>query len=86
MVRLTRTQDSESSRFAKEHVDPLVYDMVRGAGGSISAEHGIGQLKTSHLRHTKDAVELDLMRLIKNAFDPGNILNPGKLLEDPRRE
>ena len=49
-------------------------------GGSISAEHGIGQMKREELAHVKSDVELDLMRKIKAALDPKGILNPGKVL------
>jgi FAD/FMN-containing dehydrogenase len=48
--------------------------------GSISAEHGISRLKRDLLRHAKQPLELELMRKIKQAFDPNGILNPGKLL------
>jgi FAD/FMN-containing dehydrogenase len=54
-------------------------DLVRDFSGSISAEHGIGQLKLDELAHYAAAVELDAMRAIKRAFDPGNIMNPGKI-------
>jgi FAD/FMN-containing dehydrogenase len=57
-----------------------VYDTVVDMGGSISAEHGIGQLRRTELAHVKSAVEMDLMRRIKAALDPKGILNPGKLL------
>jgi FAD/FMN-containing dehydrogenase len=57
-------------------VHALVVDMH----GSISAEHGIGQMKREELAHVKSDVELDLMRKIKAAFDPRGILNPGKVL------
>jgi D-lactate dehydrogenase (cytochrome) len=59
----------------------IVHDIVAEMGGSISAEHGIGRLKTAELVHYKDAVELDLMRQLKQAFDPAGIMNPGKVLE-----
>jgi FAD/FMN-containing dehydrogenase len=49
-------------------------------GGSISAEHGIGRMKRALLPRVKSAVEMDMMRAIKQAFDPKAILNPGKLL------
>ncbi len=58
----------------------LVHDQVARHGGSISAEHGIGQLKREENRHYKSAVELALMRSIKAALDPLGIMNPGKLL------
>ncbi len=49
-------------------------------GGSISAEHGIGQLKAGELQRVKSAVEIDIMRRIKSALDPKGILSPGKVL------
>jgi FAD/FMN-containing dehydrogenase len=58
----------------------LVHDQVARHGGSISAEHGIGQLKLEENRHYKSAVELALMRSIKAALDPLGIMNPGKVL------
>jgi FAD/FMN-containing dehydrogenase len=57
-----------------------VHDLVARTGGSISAEHGIGQMKRDALPHFKSAVELELMRKIKSALDPNGILNPGKVL------
>jgi D-lactate dehydrogenase (cytochrome) len=61
-------------------VKRAVHDMVRDFGGSFSAEHGIGQLKIDELARYAPAVELDLMRAIKRALDPRDILNPGKVL------
>ncbi|HEX5639390.1 MAG TPA: FAD-binding oxidoreductase [Burkholderiaceae bacterium] len=58
----------------------LVHDQVARHGGSISAEHGIGQLKREENRHYKSAVELALMRSIKATLDPLGIMNPGKVL------
>ncbi|HEU4856307.1 MAG TPA: FAD-binding oxidoreductase [Rhodanobacteraceae bacterium] len=58
----------------------LVHDRVHVVGGSISAEHGVGQLKRDMLPRYKDPVELALMRRIKNALDPQGIMNPGKVL------
>ena len=57
-----------------------VHDVVRAFGGSISAEHGIGQLKRDELLETAPPVGIDLMRRIKAAFDPAGIMNPGKLI------
>ena len=57
-----------------------MHAIVVDLGGSISAEHGIGQMKRAELARVKSAVELDLMRRIKAAFDPKGILNPGKVL------
>jgi FAD/FMN-containing dehydrogenase len=58
----------------------IVHDLVAAAGGSISAEHGIGQYKRDELVRYKSPVELDLMRAIKAALDPAGIFNPGKVL------
>jgi len=58
----------------------VIHDMVRDFGGSFSAEHGIGRLKVGELERYTPAVELDLMRAVKRAFDPNGILNPGKVL------
>jgi FAD/FMN-containing dehydrogenase len=57
-----------------------VHDVVLSLNGSISAEHGIGQMKVAELAQVKGAVAMDLMRGIKKAFDPKGILNPGKVL------
>lgn len=61
-------------------VDAAVYGVVRELQGSISAEHGIGQLKREFLGHSRTPEELELMRTIKHALDPRGILNPGKVL------
>ncbi|WP_394658339.1 FAD-binding oxidoreductase [uncultured Novosphingobium sp.] len=57
-----------------------VHDLVTQWGGSISAEHGIGQLKRDELARLGDPVQLELMRRIKHALDPNGLLNPGKLI------
>lgn len=61
-----------------EDLNRVVHDIVVAHGGSISAEHGIGVLKREEGRRYKSAVELDLMRRIKQAIDPAGIMNPGK--------
>jgi FAD/FMN-containing dehydrogenase len=57
-----------------------VYDSVHRHGGTISAEHGLGQLKVDEAAHYKSDVELRLMRALKAALDPLNLMNPGKVL------
>ena len=61
-------------------VSRLVYDLVIAAGGSISAEHGIGQMKRDTYLRTAPAARLSVQRAIKAALDPAGIMNPGKLL------
>ena len=58
----------------------IVHDLVIEMGGTLSAEHGIGQLRRDELKHYKPTVEFDLMMLIKQSIDPNQIMNPGKLL------
>ena len=57
-----------------------VHDIVADMNGSFSAEHGIGRLKVEELVHYRSALELGLMRRIKHAIDPDNVMNPGKIL------
>jgi FAD/FMN-containing dehydrogenase len=61
-------------------INRIVHDAVAAHGGSISAEHGIGQQKRAELARYKDPNELALMRTIRRAFDPHGIMNPGKML------
>ncbi len=63
-------------------LDADILGLVRDAGGSISAEHGIGLLKRSHLHLSRSPGEIALMRELKRLFDPRGILNPGKVLPD----
>jgi FAD/FMN-containing dehydrogenase len=58
----------------------IVYALLDEMHGSISAEHGLGQMKRDEITRHKSAVELDLMRTIKKALDPQGIMNPGKVL------
>jgi FAD/FMN-containing dehydrogenase len=71
--------------FLAEHekqVNTLVYDSVAAFKGSISAEHGVGSMKVEQLEKYKSPVALDLMRAIKRALDPQNLLNPGRVVRD----
>lgn len=65
---------------AEDVAHTIVYRSVTACGGSISAEHGIGQLKRDALREHKDPVALALMRQIKAALDPTGQMNPGRIL------
>ncbi|OEC96607.1 MULTISPECIES: FAD-binding oxidoreductase [unclassified Rhizobium] len=62
-------------------MNKIVHGLVLQYGGSISAEHGIGQLKRDELASIRSDIEIDLMRRIKTAFDPAGIMNPGKVLK-----
>jgi FAD/FMN-containing dehydrogenase len=61
-------------------INALVYDSVEKFRGSISAEHGVGSLKIEKLEHHKSPVALGLMRNIKHALDPKNLMNPGRVI------
>ncbi|MGH8395920.1 MAG: FAD-binding oxidoreductase, partial [Pseudomonas sp.] len=76
---LDSTVDEHMRNYAE--LSLLVHDSAHAHGGSISAEHGIGQRKVGLLGRYKSPVELDLMRRIKRALDPKNLLNPGKVIE-----
>jgi len=79
---LNQAPGSDSNTFlAREPaIKRAIHDLVREFGGSFSAEHGIGRLKVEELEHYASAVEIDLMRAVKQALDPNGVLNPGKVL------
>jgi len=64
----------------RDEVNAIVYEIVDALAGSISAEHGLGQLKRDAIRSHKSALELELMRSVKQALDPQGLMNPGKVL------
>jgi FAD/FMN-containing dehydrogenase len=74
--------DGDGDRYlaSKPKIEKAANRVVWELGGSISAEHGVGQLHRDELAGQKSSTELDLMRRIKSAIDPQNIFNPGKLL------
>ncbi len=74
---------ADAEAFLREEekgVNTVVYDMVDRFGGSISAEHGVGSLKREKLVEHKSSVALGMMRTIKQALDPQNTMNPGRVL------
>jgi FAD/FMN-containing dehydrogenase len=79
-VRHHDPQQNPQFLAGQEAVNRLVYDLVKARGGSISAEHGIGQLKARALIDYKSEAERRLMAAIKKTLDPNGIMNPGKLL------
>lgn len=80
---ITQPQDMDPKEFLGlwSDVNRIVHNLVDKFGGSIAAEHGVGQLKVGEMSHYKSSVELELMRQIKKTLDPKNLFNPGKVLE-----
>ncbi len=75
---------TDGPAFLKNHEDEVntwVFDQVKAFNGSISAEHGIGSLKADKLAHYKDPTALAMMKAIKQALDPQNIMNPGRVIK-----
>jgi FAD/FMN-containing dehydrogenase len=81
---LSRPQAANNEQFIAQTpaANRIVHDLVARLGGSISAEHGLGQLKRGEILRYKSAVEMELMRRVKAALDPHNLMNPGKVLAD----
>ncbi len=80
---ITQPVGADKAKFLAQWSDMnrIVHDLVASMGGSFSAEHGIGRLKTEEMIRYKDPVELQLMRAIKRAIDPENDMNPGKVID-----
>lgn len=81
-LSMTDAQANAAFVARSAEVNRLVHDIVAGLGGSISAEHGLGQLRREEIRRYKSPLELELMHRIKLALDPAGLLNPGKLLDN----
>jgi FAD/FMN-containing dehydrogenase len=73
-------EDGEQFVAQGQALTEAVYDLVADMGGSFSAEHGVGIVKKSHMSRYRSETELGLMRAMKTALDPNNILNPGKVI------
>ncbi len=72
---------TDADFFSQSHrINEIVHDLVYALNGSISAEHGLGQLKREEITRYKSGLELDLMRAVKRAWDPLGIMNPGKVI------
>ncbi|HIC82629.1 MAG TPA: FAD-binding oxidoreductase [Kiloniellaceae bacterium] len=63
-----------------DEVNHAVHSLVVELGGSISAEHGVGYMKVAENAHFKAPLEIDMMRSVKAALDPQNLMNPGKVI------
>ena len=74
--------DMESAKKIKAALQPFVFDYIKEKGGSISAEHGVGLLKTDYLGHSKSQEMISYMGHMKQVFDPRGILNPYKVLPE----
>ena len=72
--------DDAEFRARADELARVVYDTVASFGGSISAEHGLGQAKRDVIADYKDPLELELMRGLKQLVDPTGLMNPGKVL------
>jgi FAD/FMN-containing dehydrogenase len=79
-VTLPASLCGEDLRASAASLTDAVYKLVTKLGGSISAEHGIGTVKKDFLARFCNPVEIELMRTVKKALDPQNILNPGKVI------
>jgi FAD/FMN-containing dehydrogenase len=81
-VFLRKPEDQDKAAFLKrcKDSDEELFRFVRDFQGSVSAEHGIGRLKKAALPYCRSPEEIEILRGIKRAFDPANLLNPGKIL------
>ena len=79
---LSKADRQENAAFIalQAEANRIVHDLVHALGGSISAEHGLGQLKREEIRRYKSPVEMALMTTVKQALDPRGLMNPGKVL------
>ena len=79
---LTQPKGMDADKYIGQwaSMNQLVHGIADALGGSISAEHGLGQLKREDIRQYKSEIELDLMRTLKSALDPKGIMNPGKVV------
>ncbi|WP_118180784.1 FAD-binding oxidoreductase [Paraburkholderia phosphatilytica] len=82
-------EGEDAKQFLKEYqarINRIVYDSVHQHHGTISAEHGVGQLKIDDVERYKEGVEVRLMHAVKQALDPLNLMNPGKVVRQAQPE
>ena len=82
LLKAESTSDADFAALAPS-LTRIVHDETERCRGSISAEHGIGQLRVNEIPYYKAPIELELMQALKSIFDPAGLLNPGKLLPGP---
>jgi FAD/FMN-containing dehydrogenase len=82
-LNILKPENLEAQLFFEQcgSVSNQVFSLVQQYGGSVSAEHGVGLLKKPYLNFSRDPQEIEYMRLIKQAFDPNGVLNPGKVFD-----
>ncbi len=80
-LNILKPDDQDQETFFKRchAASKEIFEIIRRFGGSVSAEHGVGLLKKDYLEYSRSPAEVAYMRAIRQAFDPDNILNPGKL-------
>lgn len=72
--------DSSQAAHVKDRLEPWIYQLVSNYRGSVSAEHGLGQMKLSAITYSKSATAIDVMKSVKNLLDPNGICNPYKVI------
>ena len=79
---ISQPVDTDAGEFLcqGEAASDAIYKLAHQLGGSFSAEHGVGVLKKAYLAKYRSAIEIELMRALKRALDPHNLLNPGKVI------
>lgn len=82
-VNILKPKDMEMNDFLNEvhKVDDILFQEIKALGGSVSAEHGVGLVKKKPLNYTRSKEEIEIMKAMKQAFDPNLILNPGKVFD-----
>ena len=80
---MLQPEDMERDAFLalRGDINRNLHDLAITMGGTFSAEHGVGLNKVGDLAHYRSDVEMDLMARVKKAFDPANIMNPGKVID-----
>ena len=83
LMNIIKSEEMTIAEFksACEDVNKHVYGLIQDMKGSVSAEHGVGLIKKPYLGYTRSDAEIEIMKQIKQVFDPNNVINPGKLVD-----